>query len=129
MLAKRLIACLDVKDGRVVKGVNFAGLRDAGDPAVLAARYNVEGIDELVLLDVSATLEGRQAMLETVRTVARELFRNADSIASSLPFIAGSPFSALRVLDAQEIARLPAGTQEPARSRMARRTRAARRLA
>jgi len=74
MLAKRLIACLDVRDGRVVKGVNFTGLRDAGDPSALAARYNIEGIDELVLLDVSATLEGRRAMLDTVRTVARELF-------------------------------------------------------
>ena len=74
MLAKRLIACLDVRDGRVVKGVNFTGLRDAGDPSALAARYNVEGIDELVLLDVSATLEGRRAMLDTVRTVGRELF-------------------------------------------------------
>jgi cyclase len=74
MLAKRLIACLDVRDGRVVKGVNFTGLRDAGDPAELAARYNAEGIDELVILDVSATLEGRRATRATIAAVARELF-------------------------------------------------------
>ena len=74
MLARRLIACLDVRDGRVVKGVNFAGLRDAGDPAALAARYNAEGIDELVVLDVSATLEGRRATIATIAGVARELF-------------------------------------------------------
>ena len=74
MLARRLIACLDVRDGRVVKGVNFAGLRHAGDPAELAARYNAEGIDELVVLDVAATLEGRRALLSTVSAIARELF-------------------------------------------------------
>ena len=74
MLAKRIIACLDVRDGRVVKGVTFEGLRDAGDPAALARRYNVEGIDEVVILDVTATIEGRQARLATVRAVASELF-------------------------------------------------------
>jgi len=74
MLARRLIACLDVRDGQVVKGVNFEGLRLAGDPASLARRYNADGIDELVLLDVTATLEGRRTFLETVRTVAQELF-------------------------------------------------------
>ena len=74
MLSKRIIACLDVRDGRVVKGVSFEGLRDAGDPAALAARYNTEGIDEVVILDVTATLEARQARLNTVRTVAAELF-------------------------------------------------------
>ena len=58
MLAKRIIACLDVRNGCVVKGVNFEGLRNAGDPAELARRYNVEGIDELVILDVTATIEG-----------------------------------------------------------------------
>ena len=57
MLSKRIIACLDVRDGKVVKGVNFEGLRDAGDPAALARRYNVEGIDEVVILDVTATIE------------------------------------------------------------------------
>jgi cyclase len=74
MLAKRLIACLDVRNGEVVKGVNFEGLRNAGDPAALAKRYNVEGIDELVLLDVTATLEARGTFLDTVRAVAAELF-------------------------------------------------------
>ena len=57
MLSKRIIACLDVRDGQVVKGINFEGLRAAGDPAALARRYNAEGIDELVILDVTATLE------------------------------------------------------------------------
>ena len=74
MLAKRLIACLDVRGGQVVKGVNFEGLRQAGDPAALAQRYNAEGIDELVLLDVPATLEARATFLETVHAVAAELF-------------------------------------------------------
>jgi imidazole glycerol-phosphate synthase subunit HisF len=74
MLAKRIIACLDVRDGAVVKGVNFEGLRDAGDPATLARRYNAEGIDELVVLDVTATLEARGALLQTIRAAARELF-------------------------------------------------------
>ena len=74
MLSKRIIACLDVRDGQVVKGVNFEGLREAGDPATLARRYNAEGIDELVILDVTATLEGRRALADTIRTVARELF-------------------------------------------------------
>jgi imidazole glycerol-phosphate synthase subunit HisF len=74
MLAKRIIACLDVRDGQVVKGINFEGLRSAGEPAVLARRYNEEGIAELVLLDVTATLEKRRAMAKTVRAVAQELF-------------------------------------------------------
>ena len=74
MLAKRLIACLDVRDGRVVKGVNFEGLRNAGDPAELSARYNAEGIDELTVLDVTATLEGRRALLDTIREVSRRIF-------------------------------------------------------
>ena len=74
MLAKRIIACLDVRDGQVVKGVQFEELRQAGDPAALARRYNVEGIDELVILDITATLEKRQAMAATVRAVAAEIF-------------------------------------------------------
>lgn len=74
MLSKRIIACLDVRDGQVVKGINFEGLRNAGDPAELARRYNVEGIDELVILDVTATLEKRRTMARTVAAVARELF-------------------------------------------------------
>ena len=74
MLSKRIIACLDVRDGHVVKGVNFEGLRSAGDPAELARRYNREGVDELVILDITATLERRRALAETIRAVARELF-------------------------------------------------------
>src|SRR5918992_3411665 len=74
MLSKRIIACLDVRDGCVVKGVQFEGLRDAGDPRALARRYNAEGIDELVILDVTATLERRRALADTIRAVARELF-------------------------------------------------------
>src|ERR1700730_6961497 len=74
MLSKRIIACLDVRNGQVVKGVHFEGLRSAGDPAELAARYNEEGIDEVVILDVTATLEGRRALAETVGEVARRIF-------------------------------------------------------
>jgi cyclase len=74
VLSKRIIACLDVRDGAVVKGVRFEELRDAGHPGALARRYNAEGIDELVILDVTATLEGRRALADTIRTVARELF-------------------------------------------------------
>src|SRR5437879_5257973 len=74
MLSKRIIACLDVRDGQVVKGVNFEGLRSAGDPAELARRYNAEGIDELVILDITATIEARRALTDTIRAVARELF-------------------------------------------------------
>lgn len=74
MLSKRIIACLDVRDGKVVKGVNFEGLRDAGDPAALARRYNVEGIDEIVILDVTATVEARQARAHTIAAVAQEIF-------------------------------------------------------
>ena len=74
MLSKRLIACLDVRNGCVVKGVQFEGLRNAGDPAALARRYNHEGIDELVILDVTATLESRRALADTIRAVSKELF-------------------------------------------------------
>jgi len=74
MLSKRIIACLDVRDGQVVKGLNFGGLRTAGDPAELARRYNAEGIDELVILDITAPLETRRALADTIRAVARELF-------------------------------------------------------
>jgi imidazole glycerol-phosphate synthase subunit HisF len=74
MLAKRIIACLDVRDGQVVKGVKFEGLRSAGDPAALARRYNAEGIDELVILDVTATIEGRRALEATIREVSSRLF-------------------------------------------------------
>ena len=74
MLSKRIIACLDVRAGQVVKGVNFEGLRTAGDPAELARRYNAEGVDELVILDITATIEERRALAGTIRAVARELF-------------------------------------------------------
>jgi imidazole glycerol-phosphate synthase subunit HisF len=74
MLAKRIIPCLDVKDGRVVKGVNFVNLRDAGDPVEQARAYDAQGADELVFLDISATHEGRETMLEVVRQVAVEVF-------------------------------------------------------
>jgi cyclase len=74
VLSKRIIACLDVRNGQVVKGINFEGLRNAGDPAELARRYNRELIDELVILDVTATLESRRALADTIRAVARELF-------------------------------------------------------
>jgi cyclase len=74
MITKRIIACLDVHGGRVVKGVQFVDIVDAGDPAALAARHAREGADEIVLLDITATHEGRQTLLDTVRRTARELF-------------------------------------------------------
>jgi len=93
MLSKRIIACLDVRDGKVVKGVQFEGLRDAGDPAALARRYNVEGIDEIVILDATATIESRQARAHTIAAVATEIFlpltvgggiRNEDDAAAAI---------------------------------------------
>jgi cyclase len=72
-LAHRIIPCLDTDGARVVKGVNFVGLRDAGDPVVLAARYNAEGADELVVLDIAASRDRRPTFLETIRRVASEL--------------------------------------------------------
>ena len=74
MLAKRVIPCLDVDAGRVVKGVRFRELRDAGDPVALAAHYDREGADELVFLDITATLEGRAATLDVVSRTAEEVF-------------------------------------------------------
>lgn len=74
MFAKRIIPCLDCKDGRVVKGIRFVNLRDAGDPGDLAELYNSEGADELVMLDISASREGRATLMETVNRVARRLF-------------------------------------------------------
>ena len=74
MLTRRIIACLDVRDGRVVKGVQFVDLIDAGDPAALAHRHAQEGADEIVLLDITATHEGRGTLLETVRRTAASLF-------------------------------------------------------
>ena len=74
MLTKRIIACLDVDAGRVVKGTQFLELRDAGDPAELAAAHSAAGADEVVLLDITATHQKRATLLETVRRTARELF-------------------------------------------------------
>jgi cyclase len=73
MLARRIVPCLDIKNGRVVKGVRFVELADAGDPVKLARRYEAEGADELVFLDITATVEGRGATLAVVRAVAAEL--------------------------------------------------------
>jgi cyclase len=97
MLAKRVIPCLDVERGRVVKGTNFLHLRDAGDPVEVAARYEVEGADELVFLDITASHEGREIMLDVVRRTAEQVFmpltvgggiRNLEDIRSLL--LAGS---------------------------------------
>lgn len=74
MLAKRIIPCLDIKDGRVVKGVNFVNLRDAGDPVEQAGLYDAQGADELVFLDISATHEGRKTTLDLVSRVAETVF-------------------------------------------------------
>ena len=74
LLAKRIIPCLDIKNGRVVKGVNFVGLQDAGDPVEVAKRYNDEGADEITFLDITATIEARNATLAMVRSVAKEVF-------------------------------------------------------
>lgn len=95
MLTKRIIPCLDVKDGRTVKGKNFLQLRDAGDPVELAARYSEEGADELVFLDISATLEGRKTFLQMVERVAEAI---------QIPFTVGGGISTIddagRALDA-----------------------------
>ncbi|MEO5567567.1 MAG: imidazole glycerol phosphate synthase subunit HisF [Gemmatimonadaceae bacterium] len=74
MLARRLIVCLDVRDGRVAKGVRFESLRDVGDPVTLAARYEREGADEIVFLDIAATQEGRATMLDVVQRTAEQVF-------------------------------------------------------
>lgn len=74
MLAKRIIPCLDVKDGRVVKGINFVNLRDAGDPAENAKAYNDEGADEIIFLDITASVEKRKAMADVVKKVAAQVF-------------------------------------------------------
>jgi imidazole glycerol-phosphate synthase subunit HisF len=80
MLAKRIIPCLDVTGGRVVKGVNFVELRDAGDPVEIAARYNDQGADELTFLDITATSDGRDLILHIIEAVASQEF---------IPLIAG----------------------------------------
>lgn len=86
MLAKRIIPCLDVKDGRTVKGINFVGLRDAGDPVEMGKAYSEQMADELVYLDITASAEGRKTFTEMVRKVATEL---------SIPFTVGGGVSAL----------------------------------
>lgn len=74
MITKRIIPCLDVDMGRVVKGVNFVNLKDVGDPVEIAEFYNKEGADEIVFLDISATHEGRATMIDVVRKTAEKLF-------------------------------------------------------
>lgn len=74
MLAKRVIPCLDVRDGKVVKGVNFVGIKEVGDPVECAKDYNEQGADEIVFLDITATHEGRGTMLDVVRRAAKEIF-------------------------------------------------------
>ena len=74
MLTKRIIPCLDVKDGRVVKGVNFVGLRDAGDPVEIAKRYDVQGADEVTFLDITATSDNRDLILHIIEAVADQVF-------------------------------------------------------
>ena len=73
-LARRIIPCLDVDDGRVVKGVNFVGIRDAGDPVEIARRYNEQGADEITFLDITASHEGRDTTIKTLERIAREVF-------------------------------------------------------
>lgn len=90
MLARRIIVCLDVDGGRVVKGVGFRNLRDVGEPADLAARYEAEGADEVVFLDISASVEGRATMLEVVRETAERLF---------IPLTVGGGISAVEHVD------------------------------
>lgn len=87
MLAKRIIPCLDVKDGRTVKGVNFVDLRDAGDPVELAWQYSEQGADELVFLDITATHEERKTTIELVKSVARQV---------NIPFTIGGGINELR---------------------------------
>lgn len=95
MLAKRIIPCLDVKDGRTVKGTNFVGLRDAGDPVELAENYSDQGADELVFLDISATNEGRKTFASLVSEIARKI---------NIPFTVGGGITSVddigRLLDA-----------------------------
>ena len=74
MFTKRIIPCLDVKEGKVVKGINFVGLKEVGDPVALARRYYEQGADEIVFLDISATNEGRKTMSDVARQVAKEIF-------------------------------------------------------
>ncbi|MDF2567206.1 MAG: imidazole glycerol phosphate synthase subunit hisF, partial [Oscillospiraceae bacterium] len=74
MLAKRIIPCLDVRDGKVVKGINFVGIKEVGDPVECAKMYDEQGADEIVFLDITATHEGRGTMVDVVRKTAQEVF-------------------------------------------------------
>ncbi len=87
MLAKRIMPCLDIRDGRTVKGINFVGIRDAGDPVELAARYAAEGADELVFLDITATHEGRKTFPSLVKRIASEL---------NIPFTVGGGINSFK---------------------------------
>jgi len=91
MLTKRIIPCLDVKDNRVVKGVNFLNLRDAGDPVELGKRYSDEGADELVFLDITATIRFRETIVDLVERVAENVF---------IPFTVGGGISTVEQMDA-----------------------------
>jgi len=91
MLTKRIIPCLDIKNGRTVKGVNFVDLRDAGDPVELAKQYALKGADELVFLDISATLEGRKTMQKMVLKVAEQV---------NIPFTVGGGITSVADVDA-----------------------------
>ena len=101
MLSKRIIACLDIQGGRVVKGVSFCDLRDAGDPVELAQRHSAAGADEIVLLDISATRQGQRTCLEVVKRAGRELF---------IPFTVGGGIGSL----AQAAAVIEAGADKVA---------------
>ncbi|MHC4426447.1 MAG: imidazole glycerol phosphate synthase subunit HisF [Planctomycetota bacterium] len=90
MLTRRIIPCLDVKDGRVVKGVHFLNLRDAGDPVQLGARYSDEGADELVFLDITATIRSRETIIELVKKVAENVF---------IPFTVGGGIQTVEQID------------------------------
>jgi imidazole glycerol-phosphate synthase subunit HisF len=86
MLTKRIIPCLDIKDGRTVKGINFVDLQDAGDPVLLAEAYSREGADEIVFLDISATLEKRKTLIDLIRNVAKKV---------TIPFTVGGGISSV----------------------------------
>ncbi|HEY5504254.1 MAG TPA: imidazole glycerol phosphate synthase subunit HisF, partial [Sedimentisphaerales bacterium] len=90
MLTRRIIPCLDVKDGRVVKGVHFLNLRDAGDPVELGTRYSDDGADELVFLDITATIRSRKTIVELVRKVAENVF---------IPFTVGGGINSVEQMD------------------------------
>ena len=89
MLTKRIIPCLDIRDGRTVKGINFENIRDAGDPVELAAIYAAAGADELVFLDITATVEKRKTLVNLVNRVAHKI---------NIPFTVGAGLAALKML-------------------------------